>query len=354
MIRRVTLLDLFGIELPVVQAPMAGSSGSALALAVATAGGLGSLPCAMLTSDQVRDEVAAFRAGADRPFNLNFFCHAEDPPAAEVGERWFDRLAGYYEELGVARPAGLSAGRAPFAEEQCELVEELRPPIVSFHFGLPDASLVDRVRATGARLLSSATTVAEARWLADHGCDAVIAQGAEAGGHRGMFLTDVPAAQVGTLALVPQVVDTVDVPVIAAGGIADGRGVTAALALGAQAVQVGTAFLRCPESLASKVHRTALAAATDDSTLLTNVVTGRPARGIANRLLREVGPLVDEAPAFPYATGGTAPLRAAAEAQGSGDFSPLWAGQAAALAREEPAAVVVRRLVATDSIGYRA
>ncbi len=253
----------------------------------------------------------------------------------------------------MARPDGLSAGRAPFADEQCELVEELRPPIVSFHFGLPDTSLVDRVRATGARLLSSATTVAEARWLVDHGCDAVIAQGAEAGGHRGMFLTDVPAAQVGTLALVPQVVDAVDVPVIAAGGIADGRGVTAALALGAQAVQVGTAFLRCPESLASEVYRTALAGATDDSTLLTNVVTGRPARGIANRLLREVGPFADEAPAFPYATGGTAALRAAAEAQGSGDFSPLWAGQAAALAREEPAAEVVRRLVSSAPIGYR-
>ncbi len=289
--------------------------------------------------------MAAVRAGTDRPFNLNFFCHADEPPGAEAGERWFDRLAGYYEELGVARPAGLSAGRAAFGEEQCALVEELRPRVVSFHFGLPAATLLDRVRATGARVLSSATTVAEARWLAQRGCDAVIAQGAEAGGHRGMFLTEDPAAQVGTFALVPQVVDAVDVPVIAAGGIADSRGVTAALALGAVAVQVGTAFLRCPESLASDVHRAALADATDDATLLTNVVTGRPARGIANRLLREVGPLADDAPPYPYATAGTTHLRAAAEAEGSGDFSPLWAGQAAPLARAEPAAEVVRRLV---------
>jgi nitronate monooxygenase len=349
MIHRVSLLDLLGVDLPIVQAPMAGSSGSALAVAVAAAGGLGSLPCAMLTGGQIRDEVAAVRAGTDRPLNLNFLCHADDPPGAEAGERWFDRLSGYYEELGVPRPVGLSAGRAPFAEEQCELVEELRPPVVSFHFGLPAATLLDRVRATGARVLSSATTVAEARWLAQRGCDAVIAQGAEAGGHRGMFLTEEPAAQVGTFALVPQVVDAVDVPVIAAGGIADARGVTAALALGAEAVQVGTAFLRCPESLASDVHRRALADVSDDATLLTNVVTGRPARGIANRLLREVGPLADDAPAYPYATAGTAPLRAAAEAQGSGDFSPLWAGQAAPLARDEPAAEVVRRL-ATPSV----
>lgn len=224
--------------------------------------------------------------------------------------------------------------------------------MVSFHFGLPSVPLVDRVRATGATVISSATTVAEARWLAEHGCDAVIAQGAEAGGHRGMFLTDEPAAQVGTLALVPQVVDAVDVPVIAAGGIADARGVAAALALGAQGVQVGTAFLRTPEATTSAVHRRALADAADDATVLTNVMTGRPARGIVNRMVGEVGPLSDDAPVVPYATAGIAPLRAAAEAHGSGDFSPLWAGQAAPLAREEPAEDVVRRLV-IDSIGYR-
>ncbi len=239
----------------------------------------------------------------------------------------------------------LASGRAPFDEQLCEIVEDLRPPVVSFHFGLPAMPLAERVRGTGARVLSSATTVAEARWLAEHGCDAVIAQGVEAGGHRGMFLGTDPAHQVGTMALVPQVVDAVDVPVIAAGGIADERGVAAALALGAEAVQVGRAFLRTPEALTSEPHRRALADAADDATVLTNVITGRPARGIANRLVREVGPLSDDAPAFPYATSGTAPLRAAAEAAGSSEFSPLWAGQAAALARDESAAEVVRRLV---------
>jgi nitronate monooxygenase len=345
MIRRMTLLELLGVELPVVQAPMAGSNDSTLAVAVSAAGGLGSLPCALLTPDRVRAEVAAVRAGTDRPFNLNFFCHADRPPSAAEGERWIDRLGPYYEELGAARPSGLTSGRAPFDEDLCALVEELRPPVVSFHFGLPAAPLLDRVRATGAVVLSSATTVAEARWLAEHGCDVVVAQGAEAGGHRGMFLTGSAAAQVGTLALVPQVVDAVDVPVVAAGGIADARAVAAALALGAQAVQVGTAFLRTPEATTSALHRAALAGAADDATVLTNVVTGRPARGIVNRLLGEVGPLSADAPAFPYATAGTAPLRAAAEAAGSAEFSPLWAGQAAPLAREEPAAGVVARLV---------
>jgi nitronate monooxygenase len=351
MIRRVTLLDLIAIDVPLVQAPMAGSNDSRLVVAVCEAGGLGSLPCAMLTPDRIREEVAAVRAATDRPFNLNFFCHRSDAPAEAEQGRWLARLAGYYAELEAESPDGLTSGRTPFDEQLCALVEELRPPVVSFHFGLPAEPLVDRVRATGATMLSSATTVAEARWLAEHGCDAVIAQGAEAGGHRGMFLTDVPAGQVGTFALVPQVVDAVDVPVIAAGGIADARGVAAALALGAEAVQVGTAFLRTPEAITSELHRQALAAATDDATVLTNVMTGRPARGIVNRVIGEVGPLSDDAPTFPYATAGIAPLRAAAEAQGSGDFSPLWAGQAASLARAEPAADVVRRLV-TDPIGY--
>lgn len=345
MIHRVTLLELLGIEVPLVQAPMAGSNGSELAVAVSAAGGLGSLPCALLAPDQIRSEVAAIRAGTDRPFNLNFFCHADVAPTESDGAVWLDRLRAYYAELEVDRPAALASGRAPFDEQLCAIVEDLRPPVVSFHFGLPAMPLVERVRRTGARVLSSATTVAEARWLAEHGCDAVIAQGSEAGGHRGMFLGTDPAHQVGTMALVPQVVDAVDVPVIAAGGIADGRGVAAALALGAEAVQVGTAFLRTPEALTSEPHRRAVADAGDDATVLTNVITGRPARGIANRLVREVGPLSDDAPAFPYATAGTAPLRAAAEATGSGEFSPLWAGQAVPLAREEPAAEVVRRLV---------
>ena len=248
--------------------------------------------------------MTAFRAASDRPVNLNFFCHA--PPDADPArlDAWRERLAAYYAELGVdADAGGPSTGRTPFDAALTEVVEELAPTVVSFHFGLPADALVERVRATGATVVSSATTVAEARWLEDHGCDAVIAQGIEAGGHRGMFLTDDLATQVGTMALVPQVVDAVEVPVIAAGGIADGRGIAAALALGADAVQLGTAFLRCPEALTGELHREALAAASEDATALTNVFTGRPARGIVNRVVAEVGPLTDAAPAFPTAVG---------------------------------------------------
>ena len=346
---RTRFTELLGIDVPIVQAPMAGSSASALAIAVSAAGGLGSLPCATLPPDSVRHEVAAIRAATDRPFALNFFCHAAPSPDATDLSAWLDRLAPYFDELGAERPqpGGGGAGRMSFAEEQCALVEELRPAVVSFHFGLPDAGLVDRVKATGATVLSSATTAAEARWIEEHGGDVVIAQGSDAGGHRAMFLTSDPAMQVGTMALVPAVVDSVRSPVIAAGGIADGRGIAAAIALGADGVQLGTAFLRCPEALTSPLHRAALASASGDQTVLTNVRTGRPARSIVNRLIREFGPIVDSVPPFPLAALGTTPLRAAAEPAGSAEFSPLWSGQAVALGRAVPAGELVRELVAT-------
>src|SRR5262249_18453723 len=222
----------------------------------------------------------------------------------------------------------------------------LKPNVVSFHFGLPAPALLDRVKREGFTIFSSATTVQEARWLAEHGVDAVIAQGLEAGGHRGMFLTgDIPA-QVGALALVPQIVDVVDVPVIAAGGITDARGIAAAFALGAAAVQMGTAFLHCPEAKISKPHRAALQSAQADGTALTNLMTGRPARGFVNCLMREVGPINAIAPEFPLAAGALAPLRQKAEAMGSGDFSALWSGQAAALGRAMPAGELTRKLAA--------
>lgn len=328
------ILDLFGIAHPILLAPMAGAGTPELAIAVAQAGGLGALPCAQYTQDQLRAAVETFRAGAPGlPLNVNFFCHM--PPARDPARamRWRTRLAPYYVELGLdpeeTPPAG---GRTPFDSGFCALVEELRPEVVSFHFGLPEDGLLARVKATGAKVVSSATTVAEARWLEAKGCDAVIAMGLEAGGHRGMFLTEDLASQVGTFALVPQVVDAVSVPVIAAGGIADGRGMRAALALGASAVQVGTAFLFTPEAKIPAVHRAALAEARDDNTALTTVFTGRPARGVVNRVMREVGPLSPDAPAFPTAGGALAPLRARAEAEGKGDFTNLWAGQAARLA----------------------
>ena len=329
---------LVGITVPIVQAPMVGPK-APLAAAVSAAGGLGSLACAALTPDQIRAEVAEIRRQTDAPFNLNFFCH--EPPAPDAGREaaWRRALTPFYEELGLAPETPVTmANRMPFDDAMADLVAELRPRVVSFHFGLPTEPLLRRVRAAGCLILSSATTVREARWLAERGVDAVIAQGAEAGGHRGMFLTDAAASQVGTVALVPQIADAVDVPVIAAGGIADPRGVAAAFALGASAVQVGTAFLRCPEAGISAPYRAALSAARDEDTVLTNVLTGRPARSLLTRAVRELGPLSALAPAFPSAAPALQPLRIAAEAQGSGDFSPLWSGQAVGLSRERAAA----------------
>jgi nitronate monooxygenase len=338
--------ELAGIDLPILLAPMAGPGGSELAIAVAEAGGLGSLPCAMLDADKVRAEFGIIRQRTQRPINVNFFCHKRPKldPAREAA--WRDRLAPYYLELGLDPKAKApSSDRGAFDAELCALVEELTPEIVSFHFGLPDEALLARVKATGAKVLSSATTVAEARWLEQKGCDAIIAQGFEAGGHRGIFLGDDLGTQVGTMALVPQVVDAVSVPVIAAGGISDARGVVAALALGASAVQVGTAYLSTPEAKVAEVHRQALRdASRNETTALSNVFTGRPARGIVNRIMREVGPIAPQAPEFPLAGGALAPLRAASEPRGSGDFMSLWSGQAGPLAVELPAGELTRKL----------
>ncbi len=340
-----SLPSLLGIELPIIQAPMAGVQGSALAVAVASAGGLGSLPCAMLTPETLRKELTAIHARTDRPINFNFFCHTPPVPDARRDAAWQARLAPYYEEFGLD-PNAVTAGasRAPFRAEMAEILEEFRPAVVSFHFGLPREELLSRVRSWGAKVLSSATTVEEGRWLEAHGVDAVIAQGFEAGGHRGMFLSDDPTTQVGTLALVGQLVKALKVPVIAAGGIADASGVRAALALGAAGVQVGTAYLLCPEATTSAVHRAALKGEAARHTALTNVFTGRLARGIVNRLVREVGPISAAAPAFPLAANAVAPLRARAESVGSGDFSPLWAGQDVSGCREVPAAQLTREL----------
>ena len=332
------LLDLFGVEHPIVLAPMAGAMDTDLAIAVAEAGGLGSLPVAMLDEQKMRTQMATFRAASRKPVNLNFFAHT--PPQINNAREhaWREKLKPYYVEFGIDPNAPVpSSNRTPFDATLCAAVEELEPKVVSFHYGLPDAALVRRVQAAGCKVMSSATTVAEARWLEDNGCDAIIAQGTEAGGHRGMFLTRDLATQVGTFALVPQIVDAVNVPVIATGGIGDARAIVAALALGAAAVQIGTAFLFCPESKILPPHRAALKAARDDGTVLTNVMTGRPARGIVNRVMRELGPISDVAPEFPLAAGALAPLHAKAQAQGSGDFSSMWAGQAASLGREMPA-----------------
>ena len=341
------LLDLFKIEHPIVLAPMAGVIDFELAAAVAEAGGLASLPFAMLNAGQAREQIAKFRERSRKPVNVNFFCHTS-PQFDDVREmRWREALKPYYRELGIDPTAPIpTSARSPFDAAFCDMVEETRPEVVSFHFGLPPADLFKRVKALGCVTMSSATTVAEARWLEDHGIDVIIAQGFEAGGHRGMFLSDNLDAQVGTFALVPQIVDAVKLPVIATGAVSDARGIAAAFMLGAAGVQVGSAYMHCPESKVTPPHRAALAAAQDDGTRVTNLMTGRPARGFINRVIRDIGPISDLAPAFPLAGGAIMPLRAKAEPKGSGDFTTMWAGQAAALGRARPAAAVTRALAA--------
>ncbi|MEY2873315.1 MAG: hypothetical protein RLZZ373_686 [Pseudomonadota bacterium] len=341
------ITTLLGLDVPILQAPMAGVQGSALAVAVSNAGGLGALPCAMLGPDTLRQELAAIRAQTTRPFNVNFFCHTPPEPDAAREATWRATLAPAYAEFGIdpgAIPAG--PGRRPFDAESADILATFAPPVVSFHFGLPSPELLARVRGWGAKVLSSATTVEEARWLEAHGVDAIIAQGLEAGGHRGHFLSDDVTRQAGTFALLPQVVAAVNIPVIAAGGIADAAGVAAAMALGAAGVQVGTAYLLCPEATTSAVHRAALQGDAAHHTALTNLFTGRPARGIVNRFMADFGPLHSAVPRFPLATAASAPLRAAAEARGSSAFSPLWAGQNARGCRAVPAAEITQMLAA--------
>ena len=295
-----TLTELLEIELPIVQAPMAGSQGSTLAIAVSNAGGLGSLPCAMLGPDQIRNELQAITAATSKPYNVNFFVHKQ--PVADLAREadWRKVLAPFFAEHGID-PDAIQAGpqRLPFDDAAADVLEAFKPPVVSFHFGLPSVALMNRVKSWGSKILSSATTLDEARYLEAHGVDAIIAQGSEAGGHRGMFLTDDLATQVGTFALVQQISRASKLPVIAAGGIADGRGVAAASALGAAGVQVGTAYLFCPEATTNPLHRAALKSEAAATTAITNVLTGRPARGIINRLMREIGRSTPPPPHFP-------------------------------------------------------
>jgi nitronate monooxygenase len=332
-----------GAEAPVIQAPMAGAGGVELAVAAIRGSAVGSLPCALLGADAVIEQVAAVRAAAAGPLNLNFFCHTLVETVDDSA--WRQRLAPYYAEYGVGPPETAPALRRPFDAAMAEVVETVRPEIVSFHFGLPEPALLDRVKASGALVLSSATSVAEARWLAARGVDIVIAQGFEAGGHSARFLPAPPGTEVGLFALLPQIVDAVDVPVIAAGGIADARGIAAAFALGASAVQLGTAYLHTPEATIGAAHRALLRGDAAEVTRFTNVISGRLARGLPNRLIEEVGPVSADAPPFPHASTALAELKKAAEAQGRTDFSTMWSGQAARLGVPEAADTLTRRIV---------
>jgi nitronate monooxygenase len=324
----IALHQRLNTRFPLIQAPMAGVQGSKLATTVSNAGALGSLPAAMLSLEQLTGELHAITTATTHPYNVNFFCHTPPVPDAAREAAWRSVLAPYYAELGIdpaTIPAG--AGRTPFSHDAADVLELFKPPVVSFHFGLPAPDLLARVKAWGATVLSSATTVAEAQWLQAHGADAIIAQGLEAGGHRGMFLTTDLTTQLGTFALLPQLARAVNVPVIAAGGIVDAHGIRAAMQLGAAGVQIGTAYMLCDEATTSAVHRAALHSEAAQHTALTNLFSGRPARGIVNRIMRELGSINTTAPTFPLATTAIAPLRAKAEAQHRSDFSPLWAGQ---------------------------
>ena len=343
--RPMSLTDLIPSRLPLLQAPMAGAQGSALALAVCTAGGVGGLPAAMLSPETLQAELQTMRDQAAGPWNVNFFCHTPPEPDAAAEARWRQALRPFYDEAGID-PASVSAGagRVPFSHAVADVVEPFAPPVVSFHFGLPAPDLLARVKGWGSRVLSSATTVPEALWLEAHGADAIIAQGLEAGGHRGMFLNAELSTQMGTLALLPQVVAAVKVPVIAAGGIASAAGVRAAMALGAAGVQVGTAYLCCHEASTSALHRAALLSVAAQHTALTTLFSGRPARGIVNRLMRELGPLNPAAPAFPLATAAVAPLRSHFEALGRTDCTPLWSGQNTSGCRPVSATLLTQEL----------
>ena len=333
-------IELAGTEHPIVQAPMAGAAGVALCVAAIRGGALGSLPCAMLSPEQVREQVAQVRSATAGPFGLNFFCH--EMPAQADDTAWRALLRPYYEEFGVSAGNG-GAMRLPFDSAMADIIEELRPPVVSFHFGLPAEPLLSRVKATGAVVIGNATTAHEARWLEQRGVDAIIAQGSEAGGHTGMFLDTDPAEAMGLFALLPLVADAVSVPVIAAGGIGDGRGIAAALTLGASAVQLGTAYLHTPESRISSVHRQRLG---EGGTVFTNLMTGGLARGLRGRLIDELGAIRSEAPPYPLAGAALAPIRSAAEKTGEYGFGPMWAGQAAPLGEQLPAAELTRKLAA--------
>jgi nitronate monooxygenase len=343
------LVELFDIEHPIVLAPMAGFGTVELAAAVADAGGLGSIGCGTTNPQPAAETIARLRRLTSKSINVNFFCHDPAKADADRERAWHDRLRRYYRELGIDREQRRRVDLAPFGNAMCEVVEDTRPEVVSFHFGLPHPALLARVKAAGCKVVSSATTVEEARWLEQRGVDAVIAQGHEAGGHRGTFLdwnrNGAATSQIGTLALVPQIADSVSVPVIAAGGIADGRVLAAAFALGAAGAQIGTGFLLCPEAATPARHRDAVRHAHDHETVVTNVFTGRPARALVNRLACEIGFLADAVPDFPIPLGELEPLRCAAEQKGSLDFTPLWSGQAAALSREMPAAMLTRIMV---------
>ncbi len=322
------LINLLNLNIPIIQAPMAGTQDSRLAIAVSNTGALGSLPCAMLTLEQLHQELISIKNESKNPINLNFFCHKKTQLDDSEQVIWLQKLQPFFNKYQIdVNHINLKTNRHPFSQAHVDILAEFKPKVISFHFGLPDIYLIEQLKSWGAVILSSATTVEEALYLQNNQVDIIIAQGLEAGGHRGMFLTEDLTTQLGTMALVPQIIEAVTVPVIAAGGIANGASIKAAMALGASGVQIGTSYLLCPETNTSLLHRQALLSEEAKHTAITNIFTGRPARGIVNKAMKELGFINPFAPSFPYATPAMSALRIEAEAKEKNDFSPLWAGQ---------------------------
>ena len=341
------MFEQIGVQFPIVQAPMAGVMDAALVIAVCKAGGLGSLPCAMLTPDMVESEVNRIRAATSNPFNLNFFCHNMPEVSDKALSEWSALFSDDYQKYDVDQGLiNYGSVRRPFSAEFADVVKRVKPAVVSFHFGLPSAELVATVRESGALIFSSATTAEEAVWLEEQGVDAIISQGVEAGGHRGIFLTDDLSSQLPTKQLLKEIVERVKVPVIAAGGIGSAQEVKELIDLGASAVQVGTSFLLCDEAKISTLHREALVVSTAPNTVITNIFSGRPARAIVNGMVEKLGAWHPLAPSFPYATPASAPLRSAAEALSCADYTPLWSGTNTAGCKAISAEVLTRDLAA--------
>ncbi len=343
---RSDLMDLLEIEHPILQAPMGGESTPAMAIAVCNAGGLGGLGCSFMSGEELIGNINTIRAGTNRSFNLNFFAHSEPQINAEINTQTQAKVAPFYQQLGLDTVP--TQGYAPcdtFNESKLKILLDHPPKVVSFHFGIPSLDQVKALQGVGSVILCTATTVAEARWLVDAGVDAVIAQGYEAGGHRGTFDVFFEDYGVGSMALIPQIVDAVDIPVIAAGGIADGRGIAAALVLGASGVQMGSAFLSCPEANVSDDYRKKLKMARDDDTRLTRAFSGRPARARNNRYIEAMAEERMQLPDFPTMYGFSGPLQQADSEHAGNDFDFTLYGQATALNRQLPAAELVERLV---------
>ena len=319
--------SVLNTELAIIQAPMAGVQNAKLTVAVCEAGGLGSLPCAMLSAEQLVSELDYISQHTDKPYNLNFFCHQTSGYTLAQQTAWHNVLEPYFDEFAVdASQFTRNASRQPINQQVIDIIAPYKPAVVSFHFGLPSKEIVSQIKAWGGAVLSSATTLDEARWLQANGADAVIAQGIEAGGHRGHFLSMDLSLQSTTVQLVRECVE-LEIPVIAAGGICTAEDVAQYQALGVAAVQVGSAYLLCEEATTSALHREVLKTAKPNSTELTTLFSGRPARGIRNRVMQELGAMPEEAPPFPYASIAMTALRLKAEAKGDSGFSPLWCGE---------------------------